>query len=75
MKKQKDWWYLHGVNRVQSQVVKTLVLCYVDVPAPEEMQAASEGGEEVVGGVMGLLRRYRVREFTVKRWTANRSRD
>ncbi|KAF2768784.1 tRNA-intron endonuclease catalytic domain-like protein [Teratosphaeria nubilosa] len=65
--KEKDWWWLHCVNRVQSQVKKTLVLVYVDVPAPREW---SEGGN-----VGELLRGYKVREFVVRRWIANRSRD
>lgn len=69
-----DWWWMHCVNRVQSQVLKTLVLVYVDVPAPAPMPmtGGEGGGGEDVGA---LLRRYKVREFVVKRWTPNRSRD
>ncbi|TKA29530.1 hypothetical protein B0A50_03543 [Salinomyces thailandicus] len=66
----RDWWWLHCVNRVQSQVRKSLVLCYVDVPAPEVLRKAM--AEE---GWKGVLRRYKVREFVVRRWLANRSRD
>jgi tRNA-splicing endonuclease subunit Sen2 len=69
IKKQKDWWWLHSVNRVQSQVKKTLVLVYVDIPAP------LRGEEEGLGDVGKMLKRYRVREFIVRRWLANRSRD
>lgn len=64
--KQKDWWWLHCVNRVQSQVLKSLVLCYVDVPSRQ-----SWDGEDIGA----LLRRYKVREFIVRRWVANRMRD
>lgn len=63
---QKDWWWLHCVNRVQSQVLKTLVLVYVDVPPP---------AEEWNGDIGSLLRGYKVREFVIRRWIANRSRD
>lgn len=63
---EKDWWWLHCINRVQSQVLKTLVLCYVDIPKP----TADDGGD-----IGGLLKRYTVREFILKRWLANRSRD
>lgn len=64
----RNWWWFHCVNRIQSQVVKTLVLAYVEVPPP----GPSERGDAHVGD---LLRRYRIREFTMKRWVANRSRD
>jgi tRNA-splicing endonuclease subunit Sen2 len=66
VKEEKDWWWLHCVNRVQSQVLKTLVLCYVDVPAPNAVLGSDIGA---------TLRGYKVREFVVKRWVANRSRD
>ncbi|KAF2402902.1 hypothetical protein EJ06DRAFT_541731 [Trichodelitschia bisporula] len=60
----RDWVWLHCVNRVQTAVVKTLVIAYVDVPPP---------GEEVddVGDVLG---RYKVREFCLSRWSPNRNR-
>ena len=70
---QKDWWWLHCVNRVQSQVKKTLVLCYVEVPSPLSLDLDEvDVGRVDVGR---LLRSYKVREFVVKRWLANRSRD
>jgi tRNA-splicing endonuclease subunit Sen2 len=68
-KDSKDWWWLHCVNRVQSQVLKTLVLVYVDVPPP---RSSSSGDSVDVGN---MLKEYKVREFVMKRWVANRSRD
>jgi tRNA-splicing endonuclease subunit Sen2 len=65
VKEQKDWWWLHCVNRVQSQVKKSLVLCYVEVPPPFE-------GE--VKDVAEVLKGYKVREFVIRRWLMNRSR-
>lgn len=61
------WWWLHCVNRVQSQVKKSLVIVYVKVP-----KELPEMAEMDVGRV---LRQYEVREFVVRRWLANRSRD
>ena len=72
MEEQKDWWWLHCVNRVQSQVKKTLVLCYVDIPSPWDLIRDDAEGDLDIGK---LLRSYKVREFVVKRWLANRSRD
>ncbi|KAK1070726.1 tRNA splicing endonuclease subunit sen2 [Friedmanniomyces endolithicus] len=73
VKVEKDWWWLHCVNRVQSQVKKTLVLCYVDVPAPDSGQDIRSVSGDV--DVAKLLRRYKVREFVIKRWAVNRSRE
>lgn len=68
IKEQKDWWWLHCVNRVQSQVKKSLVLCYIEVPPPF-------GNEGEVSDVAQLLKGYKVREFVIRRWLMNRSRD
>lgn len=65
-KTKQSWWWLHGINRVQAQVHKTLVLCYVDVPPPDESKAVDIGS---------LFARYKVRDVIVKRWTPNRARD
>lgn len=66
----KSWWWLHGVNRVQAQVRKQLVLCYVDIPPPLKEE---EKGQDVDIGL--LLSRYKIRDINVRRWTPNRSRD
>jgi tRNA-splicing endonuclease subunit Sen2 len=67
IKERKDWWWLHCVNRVQSQVKKSLVLCYIEVPPPF-------GHENDVTDVAQLLKGYKVREFVIRRWLMNRSR-
>ena len=66
----KSWWWLHAINRVQAQVMKTLVLCYVEIPPPP---ADGEKGDQL--DIEKLLRRYAIRDVCVKRWTPNRSRD
>jgi tRNA-splicing endonuclease subunit Sen2 len=65
-KSSRDWSWLHCVNRVQAQVVKTLVLAYVDIPPPSKIQ-----GDDI--GV--IMRSYKVREFCISRWSPNRNRD
>ncbi|KAL6704415.1 tRNA splicing endonuclease subunit sen2 [Coniothyrium glycines] len=67
--KQRDWWWLHRVNRVQTQVMKTLLLVYVEIPPPW----ASEVGEHLDVG--NVLNKYSVREFVFKRWSPSRNRD
>lgn len=79
----RSWTWLHCVNRVQSQVRKSLLLVYVEVPPP--MGVSSPGTEsstqegtllaESDVDITRLLQRYRIRELTVRRWTPNRSRD
>lgn len=68
-KQSRDWWWLHCVNRVQSQVRKSLVICYVEVPTMAALKAVGEGD------IGAILRQYKVREFVLRRWLANRSRD
>ena len=69
-KTSKNWWWLHGINRVQAQVMKTLVLCYVDVPPP-----LGEEEKSMQDDISELFARYRIRDINIKRWTPNRSRD
>jgi tRNA-splicing endonuclease subunit Sen2 len=64
-KQARSWWWLHCVNRVQAQVKKSLVICYVEVPPPDD-------SSEDIGAELG---RYRVREFMLRRWVPNRTRD
>lgn len=68
--RRRDWWWLHCVNRVQTQVRKSLVLVYVKVPEDDAVEQMVQRGD--VKGLFGL---YAVREFVLKRWSANRSRD
>ncbi|KAL8806854.1 MAG: hypothetical protein Q9200_004891 [Gallowayella weberi] len=69
-KAKKSWWWLHCVNRVQSQVKKSLVVVYVEVPAPVSVDERGDGLD-----IGRFLKRYRVRELMFKRWTPNRNRD
>ncbi|KAL6722234.1 tRNA splicing endonuclease subunit sen2 [Lecanora helva] len=71
-KEKRTWWWLHCVNRVQSQVRKSLVVCYVEVPSPKRLEEAGEGEGVDIGAFWGM---YRVREVVVKRWIPNRERD
>ncbi|KAE8145948.1 hypothetical protein BDV25DRAFT_59000 [Aspergillus avenaceus] len=69
-KQARSWWWLHCVNRVQAQVKKSLVVCYVDVPQP------TSGDIQALSGDIGtLLARYKVREMLIRRWVPNRTRD
>ncbi|KAK6373306.1 tRNA splicing endonuclease subunit sen2 [Exophiala oligosperma] len=72
-KTKKSWWWLHGVNRVQANVHKQLVLCYVDVPPPFVVGGDDKSSRDIDIGL--LLSRYKIRDVNVRRWTPNRSRD
>jgi tRNA-splicing endonuclease subunit Sen2 len=69
-KQTKTWWWLHCINRVQSQVKKNLILCYVDIPPPLE-----EHEKSVQDDIGKVFARYKVRDVSIKRWVPNRSRD
>lgn len=64
----KPWHWFHMVNRVQSSVRKTLVFCYVDIPPPSHDQLINDND------LASIFKRYKVREFVLKRWSPNRNR-
>jgi len=68
-KTRKPWHWLHMVNRVQSQVRKTLVLAFVEMPPPDIINS-TESKDPVT-----VLSAMRVREIVLKRWIPNRNRD
>ncbi|KAJ4322499.1 tRNA splicing endonuclease subunit sen2 [Neodidymelliopsis sp. IMI 364377] len=71
-KENKDWWWFHRVNRVQTAVMKTLVLVYVEVPPPWDGETKKDAFGIDVGKV---LKSYKVREVVFKRWSPSRNRD
>jgi tRNA-splicing endonuclease subunit Sen2 len=71
----RTWWWLHGVNRVQAHVKKSLVLCYVEVPPPSTTDNEGSPAQSEDMDIGAILRRYKVRELMIRRWVPNRSRD
>ncbi|PYH42743.1 tRNA splicing endonuclease subunit SEN2 [Aspergillus saccharolyticus JOP 1030-1] len=67
----RSWWWLHCVNRVQAQVKKSLVVCYVEVPPP----VSYDLDVPIETDIGRLLSQYQVREMVVRRWVPNRTRD
>ncbi|EGS17590.1 uncharacterized protein CTHT_0069270 [Thermochaetoides thermophila DSM 1495] len=65
----RTWAWLMGVNRVLSHVLKSLVLVYVDVPAPPVFEQAMRSG-----GISEALKKYSIREVMVRRFSVNRNR-
>ncbi|TLS25948.1 hypothetical protein PpBr36_07767 [Pyricularia pennisetigena] len=53
-----SWFWLHGIQRVLSHVLKSLVLVYVDIPPPSAVDLVSDPKK----GIAGLLEQYKVRE-------------
>ena len=64
----KPWHWLHSVNRVQSQVLKSLVFIYVYIPPPIQNSTR-------FSTIADLLERYELKEFVWRRWIPNRNRD
>ena len=82
----RDWWWLHCLQRVQAQVRKGLVVCWVEVPEPEDVERTltyigekkEKDGKESEGiesGIEGFLKLYKIRDVVFKRWIPNRNRD
>jgi tRNA-splicing endonuclease subunit Sen2 len=71
-KETRDWWWFHRVNRVQTAVMKTLVLVYVEVPPPWDGETKKDTLSVDIGAV---LKSYSVREVVFKRWSPSRNRD
>jgi len=70
----RSWDWLHCLQRVQANVKKSLIIAWVEIPGVEVVEKAlGSAGQEV--DVVALLKLYRVRDMTIKRWIPNRSRD
>ncbi|PBP22948.1 tRNA-splicing endonuclease subunit [Diplocarpon rosae] len=75
-KEERTWAWLSCVNRVVTQIKKTLVLVYVEIPPPLEIDSKPGAGRECdEGEIANVLGRYKIREVVLKRWAANRMRD
>ncbi|KAG8946086.1 tRNA splicing endonuclease subunit sen2 [Tulasnella sp. 424] len=68
--KPMDWAWFSTVNRVNSQVKKTLVLVYVTIPSTDRMSAASVSLDHST-----CLSLYSVREVVARRFIPARMRD
>ena len=69
----RTWRWWHAVNRVQTQVKKGVVVCWIEVPGLDAVnRCVSEDGSNDIGR---LLRLYTVREMVCRRWSVNRGRD
>lgn len=68
-KQQRTWAWMSCINRVITQVKKTLILTYVDIPKPLTI------AEEQALGIHRVLSRYQVKEVVMNRFAANRMRD
>jgi tRNA-splicing endonuclease subunit Sen2 len=62
----RPWHWLHSVNRVSAQVKKTLIMVYVEVPPPHEIEGL---------GITDMLKKYGVREVSLRRFLVARNRD
>lgn len=65
---EKDWAWFHRVSRTLANVLKTIVLAYVDIPPPPVFEEALDKG------ITDVLQLYTVREIIAKRFNPNRER-
>ena len=74
--RKRTWQWWHAVNRVQGQVKKGVVVCWVEVPGLEMVgQCLGEGEEGEALDLGRLLGMYTIREMVCRRWSPNRGRD
>lgn len=64
----KDWAWFHRVSRTLANVLKTIVLAYVDIPPPPVFEEALDKG------ITDVMQLYTVREIIAKRFNPNRER-
>ncbi|KAK6534114.1 tRNA splicing endonuclease subunit sen2 [Arthrobotrys megalospora] len=67
----KEWYWLHSITRVNSQVKKTVVLVYVDVPTADDVK----GWDNESDGLKKVLGKYKIREVALRRWIPGRNRE
>jgi len=65
--KPMDWAWFSTINRVNSQVKKTLILTYVTIPSSKRLKVGLDTPE--------CLTQYSVREVVVRRFIPARMRD
>ncbi|PSN75381.1 hypothetical protein BS50DRAFT_462306, partial [Corynespora cassiicola Philippines] len=70
-KESRDWWWLHRLNRVHTQVHKTLMLCYVEVPPPWDND---HRGNQFNVNIGAVIKQYKIREVILRRWSPSRNR-
>ena len=69
----RTWQWWHAANRVQTQVKKGVMICWIEVPGLDAVNRCVAGDRDVDIG--RLLRLYTVREMLCRRWSVNRGRD
>ncbi|QSL64898.1 hypothetical protein MERGE_002202 [Pneumocystis wakefieldiae] len=69
-KKELSWHWLHCINRVISQVKKTIVLCYIEIPSETVFKDTLQTKR-----VDQVLKKYKIKEISVKRWQPSRNRN
>lgn len=69
---QKDWVWFSSTNRVQSQVLKTLILCHVAVPSVKRIGEEQLKRPEAFVDALQSGQSYSVRETAIRRWVPAR---
>jgi len=69
---QKDWTWFSTVNRVQSQVLKTLILAHVFVPSLKRCPPETLATPEAFFASLREGKSYAVKEVAIRRWVPAR---
>lgn len=71
----RDWVWFSSINRVNTQVLKTLILCYVIIPPLSRTPAKSFSTPEGFVERLQNGNSYRIREYAIRRFTPQRMRS
>lgn len=71
----RDWVWFSSVNRVNTQVLKTLILCYVIIPPLSRTSAKALSTPEGFVESLQSGNSYRIREYAIRRFTPQRMKS
>ncbi|PWN38225.1 uncharacterized protein FA14DRAFT_119851 [Meira miltonrushii] len=71
----RDWVWFSSINRVNTQVLKTLILCYVIIPPLSRTPSSASSTPEAFVENLQSGNSFRIREYAIRRFTPQRMKS